>query len=95
MLQAVATKLKATVGSLVVPPDSAEVIEAIELIKRLPLEGAVVTGDAAFTFKPIVEAIRDCGASSFLFVKANQPEQQAELASRSKPVSPLCAIPTR
>ena len=80
LLQAFATKLKATVGSLVVPLDSAEVIEAIELIKSLPLEGAVVTGDAAFTFKPVVEAVRGCGASSFLFVTANQPELQAEIA---------------
>ena len=88
LLQAFATKLKATVGSLVVPPDSAEVIEAIELIKSLPLEGAVVTGDAAFTFKPIVEAVRDRGASYFLFVKANQPELQAEIALAFGDVSP-------
>ena len=30
-------------------------IEALELIKSLPLEGAVVTGDAAFTYKPVAE----------------------------------------
>jgi hypothetical protein len=61
MLHAFSTKLQAAVGSLVVPPDSGEVIEALELIKSLPLEGAVVTGDAAFTFKRIVEAIRKKG----------------------------------
>ena len=54
--------------------------EAIELIKSLPLDGAVVTGDAAFTMKPIVEAIRERGGDYFLFVKGNQPELQAELA---------------
>ena len=53
---------------------------AIELIKSLPLEGAVVTGDAAFTLKTIVEAIRERGGDYFLFVKANQPELEAELA---------------
>ncbi len=79
MLHAFSTKLQAAVGSLVVPPDSAEVIEAIELIQSLPLEGAVVTGDAAFTFKPIVEAIRERGGDYFLFVKANQPQLEAEL----------------
>jgi DDE family transposase len=79
MLHAFSSKLQAAVGSLVVPPDSGEVIEAIELIKSLPLEGAVVTGDAAFTFKPIVEAIRERGGDYFLFVKANQPELEAEL----------------
>ena len=48
MLAAFSTKLQATVGSLVVPPESAEVVEAIRLIRDLPLgPGDVVTGDAA------------------------------------------------
>jgi Transposase DDE domain len=80
MLHAFSTKLQTAVGSLVVPPDSGEMIEALELIKSLPLEGAVVTGDAAFTYKPVVEAIRERGGDYFLFVKANQPELKAELA---------------
>ena len=88
MLNAFSTNLQAAVGSLVVPPDSGEVIEALELIKSLPLKGAVVTGDAAFTFKPIVEAIRAGGGSYFLFVKANQPELCAELARAFGDVSP-------
>ena len=88
MLHAFSTKLQAAVGSLAVPPDSGEVIEALELIKNLPLEGAVVTGDAAFTFKPIVEAIRERGGDSFLFVKANQPELRSELARAFGDVSP-------
>jgi len=88
MLHAFSTKLQAAVGSLVVPPDSGEVIEAIELIKRLPLDGAVVTGDAAFTFKPILEAIRERGGDYFLFVKANQPELQAEIARAFGDVPP-------
>ncbi len=69
MLHAFSTKLQAAVGSLVVPPDSGECIEAIELIKSLPLQGAVATGDAAFTTRPIVEAIRERGGAYFLFVK--------------------------
>jgi len=88
MLHAFSTKLQAAVGSLRVPPDSAECIEAIELIKSLPLEGAIVTGDAAFTLKPIVDAIRKRGGDYFLFVKANQPELQAELARAFGDVSP-------
>lgn len=71
-----------------VPPDSGEVVEALELIKSLPLEGAVVTGDAAFTFKAIVEAIRQRGGDYFLFVKANQPELRAELARAFGDVPP-------
>ena len=80
MLHAFSIKLKAAVGSLTVPPDSGEAVEALELIKSLPLEGAVVTGDAAFTYRPIAEAIKKRGGDYFLFVKANQPELQAELA---------------
>ncbi len=40
----------------------------------------MITGDAAFTFKPIVEAILERGGDYFLFVNANQPELQSELA---------------
>ena len=39
-----------------------------------------MTGDAAFTYRPIIDAIRAKGAGYFLFVKANQPELQAEIA---------------
>ena len=88
MLHAFSTKLQAAVGSLVVPPDSGECIEAIELIKSLPLEGAVVTGDAAFTTKAIAQAIRDRGGSYFMFVKGNQPELRAELERAFGDVSP-------
>jgi len=88
MLNAFSIRLQAAVGSLVVPPDSGEVVEALELIKSLPLDGAVVTGDAAFTFKTIVEAIRQRGGDYFLFVKANQPELKAELERAFGDVSP-------
>ena len=88
LLHAFSTKLLAAVGTLEVPPDSGECIEAIELIKSLPLDGAIVTGDAAFTMKPIVEAIRERGGDYFLFVKGNQPELQTELARAFGDVSP-------
>lgn len=88
MLHAFSTKLQANVGSLVVPPDSGEMIAALELIKTLPLKGAVVTADAAFTYKPMAEAIQASGASYFLFVKGNQPELKAELERAFGDVSP-------
>jgi hypothetical protein len=89
LLQAFSTRLQATLGSLAVPPDSAEVIEAVTLLKALPLDGAVVTGDAAFTYGPVIEAIRARGADYVLFVKANQPELEAELAHAFGDDSPL------
>jgi hypothetical protein len=88
MLHAFSTTLQASVGSLVVPPDSAEMIEVVELLKQLPLDGAVVTGDAAFTFRPIIEAIRERGGDYFLFVKANQPELDGESARAFVDVPP-------
>lgn len=91
MLQAFSTRLQAVVGGLAVPPDSGEVVEAIDLIKSLPLEGAVVTGDAAFTFRPIAAAIRKKGGDYFLLVKGNQPDLQAEIAHAFGDDSPLKA----
>ena len=88
LLHAFSSTLQAAVGSLKVPPDSGECIEAIALIKSLPLDGAIVTGDAAFTMKPIVEAIRERGGDYFLFVKGNQPELQTEIARAFGDVSP-------
>src|SRR5438046_1926121 len=88
MLHAFSTTLQASVGSLVVPPDSAEMIEVIELLKQLPLDGAVVTGDAAFTFRPIIEAIRERDGDYFLFVKANQSELEGEIARAFGDVPP-------
>jgi DDE_Tnp_1-associated/Transposase DDE domain len=96
MLNAFSTKLQAAVGSLVVPPDSGECVEALELIKSLPLEGAVVTGDAAFTTRPVVEAIRERGGAYFLFVKGNQPDLLSELQRAFGDVSPCgdrCRLP--
>ncbi len=89
MLHAFSTRLQAAVGSLTVPPDSGEAVEALALIKALPLDAAVVTGDAAFTTARIAQAIRDKGGHYFLFVKANQPDLEAEIAQRFGDHSPL------
>jgi hypothetical protein len=88
MLHAFSSRIRAVVGSLAVPPDSGECIEALELIKTLPLDGALVTGDAAFTTSPVAQAIRDRGGHYFLFVKGNQPELQSELQRAFGDVSP-------
>ncbi len=89
ILHAFSTRLQAAVGSLVVPPDSGEVIEVLQLLKTLPLEGAVVTGDAGFTYETVVDAIREAGGDYFLFVKGNQPELKGEIAHAFGDDSPL------
>ena len=91
ILQAFATRLQATVGTLGVPPDSGEVVEALKLLKDLPLEGGVITGDAAFTFAPLAALIRERGGHYFFFVKGNQPELEAELIHAFGDDSPLKA----
>jgi hypothetical protein len=92
MLSAFATRVSAAVGALVVPPDSSEMAQALALIRDLPIGASdVVTADAAFTYKTVVEAIRAKGADYFLFVKGNQPELQAELARAFGDDSPLAA----
>jgi len=89
VLQAFSANLQATIGSLVVPPDSGEIVEALKLVKDLPLKGAVVTGDAALTIAPLAAAIREAGGDYFFFVKGNQPELEAELAHAFGDDSPL------
>jgi hypothetical protein len=89
ILHAFSTRLQAAVGSLVVPPDSGEMIEVLELLKALPLEGAVVTGDAGFTYETVVDAIREAGGDYFLLVKGNQPELRGEIAHAFGDDSPL------
>jgi hypothetical protein len=89
MLQAFSTRLQASIGSLAVPPDSGEAVEAIALLKGLDLTEAIVTGDAAFTFAKLAKTIRDRGGHYFLFVKGNQPELHAELAHSFGDDSPL------
>lgn len=90
MLTAFSTRLQASIGSLAVPPDSAEMVEVIALLKDLPIgAGDVVTADAAFTYRTVVEAIRATGADYFLVVKGNQPDLQAELAHAFGDDSPL------
>lgn len=91
MLQAFSTRLQASIGSLAVPPDSGEAVEAIKLLKGLDLTDAIITGDAAFTFAELAKTIRDRGGHYFLFVKGNQPELHAELAHSFGDDSPLTA----
>ena len=53
---------------------------ALTLLKSLPLEGAIITGDAAFCQRVICQAIRDGGGDYLFTVKANQPRLMADIA---------------
>lgn len=80
LLAAFASRLGAVIGQLRVPPDANEITAALALLKGLPLDGAVITGDAIFCQRALCQAIRD-GNGDYLFtVKANQPALMADLA---------------
>jgi hypothetical protein len=94
VLSAFASELRRSIGALIVPPDSGEMVEALRLIRDLPIgPGDVITGDAAFTYRDIVHAIREKRADYLLFVKANQPDLETEIAERFGDLSPLGPAP--
>ena len=62
---------------------------ALKLLKLIPLQGVLVTGDAAFTQKDFSQAVTAGGGDYFLTVKDNQPGlKQALLDAFDVPVSP-------
>ncbi len=80
LVAAFASRLGAVIGQLRLAPGANEITAALALLKSLPLDGAIVTGDAEFCQRAICQAIRD-GRGDYLFtVKANQPGLMADLA---------------
>ena len=77
---ALAGRLEAVIGQLRVAPGSNEITAALALLKSLPLEGAIVTGDAEFCQRAICQSIRDRGGDYLFTIKANQPRLMADIA---------------
>lgn len=62
---------------------------ALKLLRLIPLEGVLVTGDAMFAQREVSEEIIDLGGDYLLTVKDNQPRlKQAMLDAFDAPVSP-------
>lgn len=61
--------------------DTNEAKAALVLLGLIPLEGVVVTGDAAFTQRDFCRAVIDGGGDYFLPVKDNQPELKDAIAT--------------
>ena len=89
VLSAFATELGAVVGDLAVPPDANEITAALTLLKSLPLEGTVVTGDAIFTQREICRHVRDANGHYLFAVKSNQPNLYRNIAIAFGDASPL------
>ena len=89
VLSALATELGAVIGDLVVPPEANEITAALTLLKGLPLEGAIVTGDAIFAQREICRHVRDAKGHYLFVVKTNQPELHRDIAIAFGDASPL------
>jgi DDE_Tnp_1-associated/Transposase DDE domain len=61
--------------------DTNEAKAALALLKLIPLDGVVVTGDAAFTQRDVCQAVIDGGGDYFLPVKDNQPALKEAIAA--------------
>ena len=86
VLSAFATDLGAVVGDLVVEPDQNEITAAMALIKELPLDGAVITGDAIFCQREICRHIRDANGHYLFVVKDRVESQHRRKLRRSSPL---------
>ena len=91
VLSAFATELSAVVGDLVVAPDQNEITAAVALLKSLPLDGAIISGDAMFCQRQICQQIRDANGHYLFAVKKNQPELHDAIAESFGDLSPLSA----
>lgn len=89
VLSAFATELSAVIGDLTVEPDQNEIAAALVLLKSLPLDGAVITGDAIFTQREICRHIRDRNGHYLFAVKDNQPGLKRNIAEAFGDLSPL------
>jgi predicted transposase YbfD/YdcC len=77
------------IGDLAVGPHQNEITAAMALIKELPLDGAIVTGDAIFCQRELCRHIRDANGHCLFVVKDNQPELKANIAESFGDLSPL------
>jgi len=93
VLSAFSTDLGAVIGDLVVAPDRNEITAAVALLKTLPLDGAVITGNAIFAQREICRVIRDAGGDYLFVVKDNQPQLKEGIAEAFGDLSPLGPAP--
>ena len=92
LLAAFSATLQGVIGQLRVAPEANEITAALQLLKTLPLDGLIITGDAIFTQKEICHVITDGGGDYFFTVKDNRPTLKADIALAFRPISPLCGM---
>ena len=87
LLAAYCEAVSGVVDQLPVSRSENEIPAALRLLKKMPLEGVVVTGDAMFTQKEICQTIIDGGGDYFFTVKDNQKTLRDDIAAAFEPPS--------
>jgi hypothetical protein len=70
LLAAFSATLQGVIGQLRVAPEANEITAALQLLKMLPLDGVVITGDAMFTQREICRVIIEGGGDYSFTVKS-------------------------
>jgi hypothetical protein len=85
LLAAYCREVEGVLAQLAVPGKTNEHKTALELLRLIPLEGTLITGDAAFTQRDLCEAVLEGRGDYFLTVKDNQPTLQADIRAAFSP----------
>jgi hypothetical protein len=90
LVSAYAPQFRAVVGQLRLDAKTNEHKAALEWLRVLPIEGAMVTGDAIFTHRDVCAKIIERGGDYVLPVKDNLPQLRADImAAFAKPEADL------
>lgn len=90
LIAAYCEKLKGVVAELKLPEGTNEIGAAYKLLKKIPLEGTVVTGDAIYAQKRLCKDVVEGGGDYFFAVKENQPSLLSDIKTAfAPPFSPL------
>jgi len=79
LLSAYCEALKGVLAQVQVPEGGNEITAALRLLKGIPMEGTIVTGDAIFCQRRICEEVIGRGGDYFFAVKENQPALLADI----------------
>ncbi len=89
LLAAYCERAQGVLGELRVEAGENEIPAALRLLKKIPLRGVTVTGDAIFAQKPICRHIVEEGGDFLFTVKENQPGLRRDIEEAfAEPVSP-------
>ncbi len=80
LLSAFAVGLKSTLKQYEQENGDNEITSALKLLKDMPLEGVVVSGDAIFAQKKICQLIKEQGGDYFFVIKNNKKTRREDIA---------------